>query len=81
MPVRWLGVIGTATFVRGQPPLGAVGRVEDDEYPRGPGAVAEWTKATVLKTVDLQGSVGSNPTRSASFSRNPAIQTRPSDIW
>ena len=32
----------------------------------GPGAVAEWTKATVLKTVDLQGSVGSNPTRSAS---------------
>jgi NCAIR mutase (PurE)-related protein len=27
--------------------------------------VAEWTKATVLKTVDPQGSVGSNPTRSA----------------
>ena len=32
------------------------------------GAVAEWTKATVLKTVDLQGSVGSNPTRSATRS-------------
>ena len=30
-----------------------------------PGAVAEWTKATVLKIVDPQGSVGSNPTRSA----------------
>ena len=29
------------------------------------GTVAEWTKATVLKTVDPQGSVGSNPTRSA----------------
>ena len=27
--------------------------------------MAEWTKATVLKTVDPQGSVGSNPTRSA----------------
>lgn len=32
------------------------------------GAVAEWTKATVLKTVDPQGSVGSNPTRSARVS-------------
>ncbi len=31
-----------------------------------PGAVAEWTKATTLKVVDPQGSVGSNPTRSAS---------------
>jgi hypothetical protein len=30
------------------------------------GAVAEWTKATALKVVDPQGSVGSNPTRSAS---------------
>ena len=29
------------------------------------GAVAEWTKATALKVVDPQGSVGSNPTRSA----------------
>ena len=29
------------------------------------GVVAEWTKASVLKTVDPQGSVGSNPTRSA----------------
>lgn len=32
------------------------------------GAVAEWTKATALKVVDLQGSVGSNPTRSARVS-------------
>ena len=31
------------------------------------GGVAEWSKATVLKTVDLQGSVGSNPTASALF--------------
>ena len=29
------------------------------------GAVAEWTKASVLNTEDPQGSVGSNPTRSA----------------
>jgi hypothetical protein len=29
------------------------------------GTVAEWTKATTLKVVDSQGSVGSNPTRSA----------------
>ena len=29
------------------------------------GTVAEWTKATALKVVDPQGSVGSNPTRSA----------------
>jgi hypothetical protein len=27
--------------------------------------MAEWFKATVLKTVELQGSVGSNPTPSA----------------
>ena len=29
------------------------------------GEVAEWSIATVLKTVDPQGSVGSNPTLSA----------------
>jgi hypothetical protein len=29
------------------------------------GEVAEWSKAAVLKTVDPQGSVGSNPTLSA----------------
>ena len=29
------------------------------------GGVAEWLKATVLKTVEPQGSVGSNPTASA----------------
>ena len=27
--------------------------------------MAEWSKAAVLKTVDLKGSVGSNPTSSA----------------
>ena len=31
------------------------------------GEVAEWSNATVLKTVDPQGSVGSNPTLSAIF--------------
>ena len=29
------------------------------------GGVAEWLKAAVLKTVEPQGSVGSNPTASA----------------
>ncbi len=29
------------------------------------GAVAEWTNAPVLKTGDLKGSEGSNPSRSA----------------
>ena len=33
--------------------------------PATKGKVAEWSNATVLKTVDLQGSVGSNPTFSA----------------
>ena len=31
----------------------------------GFGGVAEWSMATVLKTVVLQGTVGSNPTASA----------------
>ena len=32
------------------------------------GEVAEWSKAAVLKTVEPQGSVGSNPTFSANLS-------------
>ena len=31
------------------------------------GGVAEWSKAAVLKTVDVQASVGSNPTSSANI--------------
>ncbi len=31
------------------------------------GGVAEWLKAAVLKTVECQSSVGSNPTSSARF--------------
>jgi hypothetical protein len=31
------------------------------------GGVAEWSKATVLKTVGPQGSVGSNPISSSTF--------------
>jgi hypothetical protein len=33
--------------------------------PATKGKVAEWSNAAVLKTVDLKGSVGSNPTFSA----------------
>ena len=33
------------------------------------GGVAEWLKAAVLKTVECQSSVGSNPTSSARFKR------------
>ena len=33
-----------------------------------PGELAEWSKAAVLKTVDPQGSGGSNPSLSANFS-------------
>jgi hypothetical protein len=36
------------------------------------GEVAEWSKAAVLKTVDPQGSVGSNPTFSAKQWPRPA---------
>ena len=32
-----------------------------------PGGMAEWLKAAVLKTVVLKGTVGSNPTPSATF--------------
>ena len=35
------------------------------------GEVAEWSNATVLKTVELKGSVGSNPTLSAKIKVNP----------
>ena len=31
------------------------------------GGMAEWSKAAVLKTVEVHASVGSNPTPSASF--------------
>lgn len=31
------------------------------------GGMAEWLKAAVLKTVVMQGTVGSNPTSSASY--------------
>jgi hypothetical protein len=34
-----------------------------------PGGVVEWSIAPVLKTGEPQGSVGSNPTPSASFNR------------
>ena len=35
------------------------------------GGMAEWLKAAVLKTVELKGSVGSNPTSSASKDAAP----------
>src|SRR5438067_12853500 len=50
----------SATSPRG----GATYRVWDDRR----GAMAEWTKAAVLKTAGPQGSGGSNPSRSARFS-------------
>ena len=37
------------------------------------GGVAEWLKAAVLKTVEPQGSVGSNPTSSARHVNAPAM--------
>lgn len=36
------------------------------------GGVAEWLKAAVLKTVECQSSVGSNPTSSATLEKNHA---------
>lgn len=42
--------------------------------------VAEWTKATVLKTVDPQGSVGSNPTRSARLLGTYGYETAPETL-
>lgn len=35
-----------------------------------PGEMAEWSIAAVLKTVDLKGSGGSNPSLSADLLRN-----------
>ena len=43
------------------------------------GEVAEWSKAAVLKTADPQGSVGSNPTLSASCA--PPGSQRPSLMY
>ena len=40
------------------------------------GEVSEWFKVTVLKTVEVNSSVGSNPTLSAILSRMPKR-----DIW
>ena len=36
-------------------------------YQNKPGEMAEWSIAAVLKTVDLRGSGGSNPSLSANF--------------
>ena len=45
------------------------GRVESPHaQPRATGGMAEWSKALVLKTSEVQASVGSNPTPSASNS-------------
>ena len=38
-----------------------------------PGKMAEWSNAAVLKTVDLHGSGGSNPSLSAQSSRDTAL--------
>lgn len=40
-----------------------VSSIEISEY----GGLAEWSKAVVLKTIDLYGSAGSNPVSSAIF--------------
>ena len=40
------------------------------------GGVAEWFKAAVLKTAELQGSVGSNPTPSAMYRNELRNRTR-----
>ena len=37
------------------------------------GGMAEWLKAAVLKTVECNSSVGSNPTPSATFSTHESI--------
>ena len=43
------------------------------------GEVSEWFKVTVLKTVEVNSSVGSNPTLSATFIA--ARWARPYQIW
>ncbi len=40
------------------------------------GEVSEWSKEAVLKTVEPQGSVGSNPTFSVSFSVQGEVRER-----
>ena len=40
---------------------------------KGPGEVAEWSIAAVLKTVDLHGSGGSNPSLSAEKGVNQVV--------
>lgn len=50
--------------------------LSDDVGACGRGGMAEWFKAAVLKTVEPQGSVGSNPTSSASI-RSGRANARP----
>ena len=50
-------------------PLAARTAARYDKRPK-PGEVAEWSKAAVLKTVEGQPSVGSNPTLSAIILHN-----------
>ena len=50
-------------------------------YPWRPGEVAERSKATVLKTVDSQGSGGSNPSLSAIKTSAVAEGFEPPDIY
>jgi PD-(D/E)XK endonuclease len=65
-PTAFLAGRNTITLFPGRC-SGPTRRTFIDDYVTLPsGAVAEWTKATALKVVDPQGSVGSNPTRSAS---------------
>ncbi len=62
-----LRYIGTSTYLATQegPPL--IDKAEALKYIEDkPGEVSEWSKEAVLKTVELQGSVGSNPTFSGS---------------
>ena len=40
------------------------------EFKRHIGELAEWSNAAVLKTVDLHGSGGSNPSLSAKHKKN-----------
>ena len=65
-PPRGRGVLASRRRLALRPPLQAPAA---DPGSVAAGAVAEWTKATALKVVDPQGSVGSNPTRSAVVDR------------
>ena len=64
----------TITVHQTPDPRGRTRTLIDDYAKLDDGAVAEWTKATALKVVDPQGSVGSNPTRSA-FEKREVLQT------